>query len=330
MDIAIARSPEHRKMSLAISLLIIPWLRLLLILIILVVMFSLLSPRFLSPSNWALLCRQSAPLAFIAIGMGFVIISFGIDLSVGSGLAMTGAVGAMVLISTKSTLLGILAALGGGLLVGLIHGLCIGLGGLSFFMVTLATMGAMRGLAMVFTRATSIIIRDYPAFMWLGRTSWMGIPVILSVLIPAYAIFYLVLNWTRLGLHCYALGGNEETTSVCGINVGWTRVIIYTISGLLVGIAAIATVGRMECANCWAGLGLELEVITAVIIGGCSLRGGEGTMEGMLMGVIIVATVTNGLYLLEISAFYQYIIRGLLVLGAVSLDKLSVLYRPTR
>ncbi|HHY46420.1 MAG TPA: ATP-binding cassette domain-containing protein [Firmicutes bacterium] len=291
------------------------------IILALIVLFTFIAPNFLSFKNAMNIVGQIATLAFVAIGMTFVILTGGIDLSVGSSLALAG-VAAALAVPVGGSLLGFLAAIGTSCLVGLINGLMIGKARVSPFMATLAMMALARGLTIAITDGKAITVID-PVFNWLAQGMVGPMPVVLFTLIPVYLLWHMVLTRHVLGRYTYAVGGNELASRASGLSTGRVIATVYTMAGFFVGIGSIVTVGRLTSAQPLAGLGLEFEVITAVVLGGTSLAGGEGDILGTILGVCIVGILTNGLGLIDIVPFWQYVVKGIMILAAVLIDQFS-------
>lgn len=295
------------------------------IIALVLVVFSALNPVFFRLGNLMNFIGQAAVLSVLSIGMTFVIISGGLDLSIGSSLALSGAVAGIVLKITNNALLGILAALLGGSLIGLLNGFLIGKTKISPFMATLATMTVARGLAISVTGAESIAVNN-KALLWLGQASIGPLPVVFLLIMVMYIFGYYLLKRSVFGRNTYAIGGNTTAARIMGINITRNIILIYIFNGILVGLAALITIGRMSSIQPWSGQGLEFEVITAVILGGAILAGGEGTIIGTLLGAILVGIIANGLTLLNITNYYLNIIRGFILILAVIFDKYSFSY----
>ncbi|GAA0097009.1 ribose ABC transporter permease [Clostridium perfringens] len=286
-------------------------------LVLLCIVITIVTPNFLSVSNITNVFTQVSVNAIIAIGMTFVILTGGIDLSVGSTLAISGAVGASIVKSTGNVFLAIIVAAVIGIAVGLINGLLVSKGKLQAFIVTLATMTIFRGATLVFTDGTPIS-KLPEAFVKIGngKLGFMPIPVIITIIIAIIAVY--ALSQTRFGRYLYALGGNEDASRLSGINTDKIKTLVYVVSGFASAIAGVIITSRIGSASPNAGTGFELDAIAAVVIGGTSLAGGEGTITGTLIGVL-----NNGLNLMNVSPFYQSIVKGLVILIAVLLDKKS-------
>ena len=291
-------------------------------LVLLCIVITIVTPNFLSVSNITNVFTQVSVNAIIAIGMTFVILTGGIDLSVGSTLAISGAVGASIVKSTGNVFLAIIVAAVIGIAVGLINGLLVSKGKLQAFIVTLATMTIFRGATLVFTYGTPIS-KLPEAFVKIGngKLGFMPIPVIITIIIAIIAVY--ALSQTRFGRYLYALGGNEDASRLSGINTDKIKTLVYVVSGFASAIAGVIITSRIGSASPNAGTGFELDAIAAVVIGGTSLAGGEGTITGTLIGALIIGVLNNGLNLMNVSPFYQSIVKGLVILIAVLLDKKS-------
>ena len=289
-------------------------------LIILCIIVSVISPTFLAVSNLRNLFTQISVNAVISLGMTFVILTGGIDLSVGSIVAIAGAVSAVTIKNTGSISLGILAALLTGIAVGFINGIIVSKGRIQAFIATLATQTVFRGVTYVFTGGNPISgLGD--GFIKLTNSRILGVPVPVIITIIVFAICAYVLTQTRYGRYVYAVGGNEDSSRLSGINVNRVKSWVYIISGATAAIAGIIVTSRIGSAAPTAGSGYELDAIAAIVIGGTNLVGGEGTIIGTIIGVLIIGVLNNGLNLMDVSAFYQTIVKGLVILLAVLIDK---------
>ncbi|MEG2017823.1 MAG: ribose ABC transporter permease [Clostridium sp.] len=289
-------------------------------LVLLCAVITMVTPNFLTVSNITNIFTQVSVNAIIAVGMTFVILTGGIDLSVGSTLAISGALAASIVKSTGSIPLAIIAAGIVGILIGLINGLLISRGKLQAFIATLATMTIFRGATLVFTNGTPIS-KLPEAFVNIGngKIGFMPIPVIITIVVALAGIY--VLSQTRLGRYLYAVGGNEDSARLSGINTNKIKTLAYVISGFAASIAGVIITSRIGSASPNAGTGFELDAIAAVVIGGTSLAGGEGKVTGTIIGALIIGVLNNGLNLMNVSPFYQSIVKGLVILLAVLLDK---------
>ena len=278
-----------------------------------------LTPHFLTVSNLLNIAQQTSINAIVAAGMTFVIISGGIDLSVGSIVALAGvALGAML--QTGYPLpVALAAALAAGTACGMLNGALVSVGGLPPFIATLGMMSAARGSALVFTEGRPISgFAD--GFRTLATGSFGFVPAPVLVMILVYAMAHIVLTRTTFGRYVYAIGGNEEATRLAGVAVRFHKTLVYGTSGLISAIAAIVLTARLNSAQPIAGMMYELDAIAATVIGGTSLMGGEGTLAGTLVGALIMGVLRNGLNLLGVSSFLQQIVIGVVIVTAVLVD----------
>lgn len=291
-------------------------------LIILMVFVSILNPTFLQANNLMNLMRQLIINGFIALGMTFVILTGGIDLSVGSTLALTSAIFAGLLQNGMNTGLAILVAVGLGLILGLINGILITKGKLAPFIVTLATMTIFRGLTLVYTDGRPIAgPKDNFAFKFLGKGQIFGIPFQVILFILAFLCLWIILNKTSLGRKIYAVGGNEKASYISGINIDKVKIWVYVISSLMAVLSGLVLTSRLNSAQPTAGAAYEMDAIAAVVLGGTSMTGGSGSLTGTLIGILILGVLNNGLNLLGVSSFYQQIVKGIVILIAVLIDR---------
>lgn len=288
-------------------------------LILLCVLFTILSPFFLTPSNLMNVAQQSAIIAVISVGMTFVIITAGIDLSVGSVLAFSGVVMASVLHAGLPIPVGIAAGLSIGFLCGTVNGLLVTYGKIPPFIATLGMMSIARGAGLWYTDGRPISgFEDSFRFLATGEVLHIPVPVIIMLLV--YAAAHFVLTRTKMGRYTYAIGGNEKAAILSGINVNLYKNIIYGIAGLLSALGAVMLTARLNSAQPIAGVMYELDAIAATVIGGTSLFGGQGTVIGTLIGALIIGVLRNGLNLLGVSSFIQQIVIGTVIIGAILLD----------
>lgn len=289
---------------------------------LLVLVLSLLSPHFLTTENLLNITRQVAVNAILATGMTFVIISAGIDLSVGSVLALSGCVMAIALNAGVGIFPGILLAVGVGSLCGLANGFMTGYLRVPPFIATLGMMSVARGLALVVTGGYPIF--ELPeGFSYLGTGYlWDVLPVSLLFTFLVLVAAHFVLTRMKLGRYVYVIGGNEEAAVLSGVNVKATKMLIYTICGFLAGLASVVFVSRLNSAQPTAGIAYELDAIAATVIGGTSLFGGVGSIGGTVIGALIMGVLRNGLNLLNVSSFWQQVVIGVVIITAVYVDQL--------
>ncbi|WP_419954555.1 ribose ABC transporter permease RbsC [Neobacillus niacini] len=291
-------------------------------LIILIVIVSILNPSFLEPLNILNLLRQVAINALIAFGMTFVILTGGIDLSVGAILALSSALTAGMMVSGIDPILAILIGCILGGLMGMVNGLFITKGKMAPFIATLATMTIFRGLTLVYTGGNPITgLGDNYLFQLFGRGYFLGIPVPAVTMILTFVVLFIILHKTPFGRKTYAIGGNEKAALISGIKVPKVKVMIYSLSGMLAALAGAILTSRLNSAQPTAGTSYELDAIAAVVLGGTSLSGGKGRIFGTLIGALIIGTLNNGLNLLGVSSFYQMVVKGIVILIAVLLDR---------
>lgn len=290
------------------------------VLVLICLLLSLLTPRFLTSENLVNVVRQSSLNAIVAAGMTLVILTGGIDLSVGSMLAVTSVFSAGTLASGSSPLVAILAGIGMGLAFGIANGLLITIGDVAPFIVTLGTLTIARGIALVYTNGAPIMALD-DNFRFLGRGEIGPLPVPIVILIVVYAAVYFMLNRTTFGSFVYAIGGNQEAARLSGVRVRLIKAATYAISGLLAGLTGVILTGRLGSAQPNLGSGDELDAIAAVVLGGTSLAGGRGGIIGTLVGALIIGILSNGLNLLNVNAYYQPVAKGVVILIAILVDR---------
>ena len=293
-------------------------------LVILIAVVGVLSSSFFTVPNLLNVLRQTSINGVIAAGMTFVILTGGIDLSVGSILAFSGAVAASCLASGQSMVVTIILTLVIGAGVGLLNGIIIAKGKLQPFIVTLATMTILRGATLVFTDGKPISLGSGSgavAFGKIGGGSIFEIPTPVIIMILAFAICYYILTQTKMGRYTYALGGNEEATKLSGLNADRIKMFVYTVSGLLASVAGIIITSRLFSVQPNAGNGYELDAIAAVVLGGTKLAGGKGKITGTIIGALIIGVLSNALNLLNVSSYFQMIAKGVVILIAVLLDR---------
>ncbi|CAH0127994.1 Ribose import permease protein RbsC [Peribacillus simplex] len=294
----------------------------LLALVLLFIVITVLNPSFMEPNNILNLLRQTSINALIAFGMTFIILTGGIDLSVGSILALSSALMAGMMVSGLDPILAILVGILLGAIMGVINGILVSKGKMAPFIVTLATMTIFRGLTLVYTDGKPITgIGDSVMFQMLGRGYFLGVPVPAVVMIIAFFILWFLLHKTSFGRKTYAIGGNEKASRISGIKVDRVKVAIYGLAGTMAAIAGAILTSRLNSAQPTAGQSYEMDAIAAVVLGGTSLSGGKGRLFGTLVGVLIIGTLNNGMNLLGVSSFYQQVVKGAVILIAVLLDR---------
>ncbi|MGL4269619.1 MAG: ribose ABC transporter permease [Plesiomonas sp.] len=295
-------------------------------LLVLIAVVSFLNPNFFMLDNLLNILRQTSVNAIIAVGMTLVILTAGIDLSVGSVLALCGAVAATLVGLEMPVYVVIPAALALGAALGGISGVIIAKGKVQAFIATLVTMTLLRGATLVYTdgRPVSTGFSDAADhFAWLGTGYLFGIPVPIWLMVVVFIAAWYMLNHTRMGRYIYALGGNESATRLSGINVDRVKIAVYALCGLLAALAGLIVTARLSSAQPTAGTGYELDAIAAVVLGGTSLAGGKGRIMGTLIGALIIGFLNNALNLLDVSSYYQMIAKAVVILLAVLVDNKS-------
>ncbi|HSW01621.1 MAG TPA: ABC transporter permease [Sedimentisphaerales bacterium] len=297
-------------------------------LILLIAALSALEPdSFLTAENFFNVLSRSSVNGIIAMGMTAVIISGGIDLSVGSMMAASGMVAGLIMTKDGSIVptpglmwLGTLAGLATGLACGLLNGGLITRLNLPPFIVTLGTMSAFRGISYVMNDG---MMFDVPTYTFLGQSTVASIPVNVLIFLAIALLGFFILRYMPLGRYTYAIGSNRQAAYHAGVNVNRNLLIIYALTGLFVGLAAMIATSRTVSAQPTAGVSLELDVIAAVVIGGASLSGGRGTVVGTIIGTLLISFLRNGLTLLGISTNIQLVVIGAIIIGAVALDQMA-------
>jgi len=290
-------------------------------LLLLCVVMAVLSPVFLSTQNLLNVGVQAAVVAILAFGQTFVIISAGIDLSVGSVAALTAIVtGYMASTLGVSPVLAILLGLATGMAAGLVSGVLVAFGKLPAFIATLAMLSIARGLALVLSGG--VPVAQPTAVAWFGSTLWGWLPVPVVVMIVLGLLAAFILNRTFTGRAIYAIGGNEEAARLSGINVHRQKLIIYALAGTFSAVAGLVLAGRLASGQPQAAAGYELDAIAAVVIGGASLAGGQGRAFGTFIGALVLVVIRNGLNLLNVSSFWQQVVIGAVIALAVLSDTL--------
>ncbi len=290
-------------------------------LFVLCVLIAVLEPKFVSPGNLASVARQTAVITIMAMGMTMVMIAAGIDLSVGSMLALAGVIGAMAMVGGMPAIVGILVSIAVGAVFGALNGVAVATLRIPPFIVTLGAMGIYRGLALLITDGNAVVGLPKGLRLLAEGNLFGVIPIPLLLVVVIAVIFHFVLTSTRLGRYCYAIGSNIEAARYAGIPVARYQVVFYTILGALTGLAGAIESARLVTGQPTAGDGYELRVIAAVVIGGGSLSGGQGTIVGTIIGSLFMGVLANGANLLGISPFVQQIIIGAVIVVAVTFDE---------
>lgn len=292
--------------------------------VLMMIVFSIISPTFLSVQTFMNLIMQSASLLIIGIGMTFVIITANTDLSVGSQVALCGVAGAMAVSSFPDNsivgaLVGITATILTGSAVGLFNGFMVGVCGVNSFITTLASMTLARGLTLVICGDARVAVNN-TIYNYMAQGKIGVFPGVVILLAAVVILGYILLNHMSFGRRTYAVGGNPTAARIVGINPARHIILVFTLNGLMCGLAAIVTVGRTLSAQPLAGLNLEFEIITAVVLGGTSLMGGIGTITGTLLGAVLMGTISTGLGMVNVPVFFNYLLKGILILLAVYSD----------
>lgn len=291
------------------------------ILVLLSVGMAIFAPHFLETSNMLNIFKQVSITAILAAGMTLVILTGGIDLSVGSTVALSGVISVMITNAGVNPLIAMLAGAAIGLVAGAINGYLTAVPKLPSFIVTLGSMTYLRGLALVISGGYPLVLTN-ETFKFFGAGKILGIPTPIYIMTLVYIIMFFVLKYTMFGRHVYAVGGNEEAARLTGIKVERTLIKVYSISGLLAGIAGVVLAGRLFSGQPTAGNMAELDAIAAVILGGTSFVGGFGRIQGTIIGVLIIAVLNNGLTLLNVDSYWQKVIMGGVIVVAVLLDRI--------
>ena len=306
--------------------------------VLLVIVISIVSPEFRTASNFLNLLRQASFNGLIAFGMTCVILSDGIDLSVGSTFALSAIICAELIVNGVPAGLAILISLVAGTLLGAISGVLVTKGRLQPFIATLITMTAYRGLSMIVTdgkpisRLASSIETESGQYLFkvigkgnieFGSASdpFISIPISVIILVIALAIFYFILHKTTFGRKIYATGSNAKCANLVGVNTSKTKIIVYAISGFMAALAGLIMISRLDSAQPTLGDGYELDAIAAVALGGTSMSGGRGKIIGTFAGVLIIAVLNNGLNILGVGSYYQDVIKAIVILVAVLSDR---------
>lgn len=293
------------------------------ILLFICLVFALGSSEFLTTSNLLNVALQTSIIAIVAIGMTFTILTAGIDLSVGSVMALSGAIAAGLTVQQGlDTYPAIGLALLLGMLIGAINGLMIIKGGMPPFVATLAMLAMARGLTLVYTDGRPLAGLD-ESFIYLGTGQVLGIPVPVIIMAIIAIIAQIITRYTQFGLHVYATGGNEEPTRLAGVSTDRVKLAVYIISGFTAALGGILLTARLWSAQPNAAAGWELDAIAAPVLGGTSLFGGVGSIGGTLVGAFIIGVLSNGLNLMGVPSYYQQVIKGVVFILAVSLDIFS-------
>jgi ribose transport system permease protein len=284
---------------------------------------TLASPRFLTATNLLIVARQTVFVMVIGFAMTFVIGMGGIDLSVGAILALCGAVTARLLLDGVNVWIAMLAALVLGTFIGMVNGFLIAKLGMTDFIATLGMMSILRGIIMVFTHGVPFFGLQVPTFQWFAQGYIGPIPVPVIITAILFFICLFILTKMRLGRFVLAIGSNQDAAGLVGINIARVKIMVYAFAGLMSAISGLLLTSRLEAAMPEAGMGYELDVIAATVIGGTSLAGGRANLFGTVVGAMVMGVVRNGLNLLSINVFWHQVVIGSIILIAVGIDRLS-------
>ena len=290
--------------------------------LVLIVIFALSSPVFLSWANFANIGRQTALVSIIAVGMTFVIVSGEFDLSVGSGMALSGVVAALAMKGIAQTwMVGAVAGLLTGAAIGLVNGILTTRLRIPSFLITLGSLSIARGIAMIVTGTRPVIISDITYYRLFGEGSFLGIPAPICWTVIVAACGIVLLHFSTFGRRVFATGGNAVAARYSGISTTRVKTISLMLAGVLAGLAGLVLSARSHAARPDVGVGLELDVITSVILGGAALAGGRGTIVGALVGSLVIGILNNGLVLLGVDASVQLAVKGLIIWASVAISR---------
>ncbi len=296
-------------------------LTLVVLILAIIITMSTLNPYFLSISNFRAISVGMAPTAVIVIGMAILLASGGFDLSVGSVMALSSTVVAMLLLAGVPIPVAVIAGIVLGGVAGLVNGILVTGLGINPLIATLGTMSITRGIALVLTEGFSLSSLP-PEFAWIGKATFSGFPVLVLLTLVLVLVFDLAVRHTRFFRQVYFIGANEKAAMLSGIHVSRVRIISYVLTGMLAAFAGVLLASRLMSGTPTAGNGIELQVLAAAVIGGASLRGGEGTILGAFLGVVFVALINNSMTMLAVSIYWQMIVIGAVLVSAVALDML--------
>ncbi|MCA8212718.1 ABC transporter permease [Burkholderia cepacia] len=289
-------------------------------LIVVCIAMMIASPSFLSAANLENVLRQVSINAIIAVGMTCVILTGGIDLSVGSVMALSGTLAAGLMVAGVNAVAALAIGIAVGLGFGFLNGVFVAFAGMPPIIVTLATMGIARGLALIYTGGYPIDgLPDWVAFFGSGKVFGIQAPVL--IMLAVYAIAWLLLDRMPFGRYVYAIGGNEQATRLTGVRVARVKLIVYTLAGLTSALAAIVLTGRLMSGQPNAGVGFELDAIAAVVMGGTSISGGRGAILGTLVGALLLGVLNNGLNMIGVNPYVQNVIKGGIILLAIYISR---------
>ncbi|MDR2053580.1 MAG: ABC transporter permease [Treponema sp.] len=290
------------------------------VLALMVILLSIVSPTFRSINNWVSILQQISTNGVLALGMVFVITAGGIDLSIGSLLALTSVIIGRVLNSDGSIFTAIVLSLVMCAFFGFLNGYLTAWFNMFPFVVTLSTQLVIRGVAYIIARGKTVtLVNAYFRKIGMGKLGQI-VPYSVLILLGVAVIAYILLHWTRFGRYIYAVGGNIHAATASGVNVLWTRIFSFVIMGVCAGISGVILTSRINAAQPNIGVGYETDAIAACVIGGTSFAGGVSTIPGTIIGIIIIGVIYNGMNLLKIDSYYQTVTKGALIIGAVMLD----------
>ncbi|GGA38889.1 ribose ABC transporter permease [Pelagibacterium lentulum] len=289
-------------------------------LVVVCILMSFASENFFQFNNMMNVMRQVSIIGIIAVGMTFVILTGGIDLSVGAVMALSGTIAAGLMVNGLDPSIALLAGLGVGLGFGLFNGVMVSYGRMPPIIVTLATMGIARGLGLMYSGGYPI--SGLPSWVsWFGNGRLFDIPVPVIMMLLIYFVAWVVLERTSFGRHVYAIGGNEQATRLSGVRVSRIKLAVYGISGLTTALAAVVLTGRLMSGQPNAGMGFELDAIAAVVLGGTAIAGGRGSIIGTLIGATLLGILNNGLNLMGVDPYVQNVIKGGIILLAIYIGR---------
>lgn len=293
------------------------------VLALLIAFFSLVTKSFFSVKNLFNILRQVSIIGIIAVGMTFVMLTGGIDLSVGSLLAVTGVVGSTLMVQLAwNPLLAVFVAVIATTILGVITGIIVEKIDIPPLITTLGMMTIARGIAFIITGGLPVY--GLPkSFAMVGQGYIWVVPIPVIVMMLIFLVGAFILNKTYFGRYFYALGGNEEATRLAGVNISRLKIMVYSLSAFLTSIAGILLMSRINSGQPSAGDGAELDVVTAVVLGGVSMSGGEGRLSGVLTGTLIIGVLSNGLIIMNVGEYYQMVVKGLVLILAVGFDRVS-------
>jgi len=311
---------SDRKRKIGLLILENQQISLMFLLIIICVIFSIISPKFLTKINIVNIIRQLSYVAIAGIGATILMIAGGIDLSIGSIQAFCGLLTVSTLVSTNNTFLAVVVGISSGLLVGLINGLFITKLKIPDIIATLAMMISLRGIDYLITDGVSIVNSTDTVFNKIGSGSILSIPIPIIIMVMFFIIFQVILKYTKLGRYFYAVGSSNEASLLSGIEVNKVKLIAYLISGLTAAMSAIILAARLNSGQPTAGNGFEFNVVSGVILGGCSLSGGSGNIIGSFMGLLLLTVLRNGFILVGLQSFWQEVLTGCIIIFSIWLN----------